>query len=314
MKSADRVKKIAVIGAGVMGHSIAQVFAGAGIETHLVDLDRERLQHAIDLTKAELETLSECGKVDQAEIAQIVNRIHLTTDIATAAGGADFVLEAVSEIPDVKKKIFAQLEKHCPPEAILASNTSTLDIFNIVDIGDPRRFLVAHWFAPPNIIPLVEIAPGPETAPEAVDFTSNLMKRAGKKTVVMKQFIPSLIVNRIQGAISAAVFEILQNDWATPEQIDAAVKSSLGIRLPVVGVVQSLDFTGLDLVVDITKSHGGTNPFIEKKVEQGFLGAKTSKGIYDYGNRSENEIIHKRDMRYLHNLDHLLKIDAFEPI
>jgi 3-hydroxyacyl-CoA dehydrogenase len=314
MISANQVQKFAVIGAGVMGHSIAQVAATAGIETHLVDLDMQRLTHAHDLIRAELKTLAECEQISHAEIAQILDRIHMTTDITAAGDDADFVLEAVSEIPEVKKHVFSQLEKTCPPEAVLASNTSTLDIFNLVDIQNPLRFVVAHWFAPPNIIPLVEVAPGPQTAPEVVDFTVNLMRRLGKKPVVMKQFIPSLIVNRIQAAISAVVFEILQNDWATPEQIDTAVKTSLGIRLPVVGVVQSMDFTGLDLIVDITKSHGGTNPFIEKKVEGGFLGAKTSKGIYDYGGRSENDIIHKRDTRYLRNLENLVGIRAFEPI
>jgi 3-hydroxyacyl-CoA dehydrogenase len=311
---AENVKKVAVIGAGVMGHSIAQVFAAAEIEVNLVDRDSRILEHAVDLTKAELETLAEYGKISHGQIPKILSRIHPTTDIAQATKNIEFALEAVSEEPGIKKTIFAQLDQFCSENTVLASNTSTLDIFNIVEIDNPHRLVAAHWFAPPNIVPLVEIAPGPDTSAETVAFTETLMQRLGKKTVVMEKFVPALIVNRIQNSIFAAVFELLSNGWATPEEIDIAVKSSLGVRLPVVGVVQTLDFTGLDLVADITRAHGGENSLIEEKVKQGHLGAKTSKGMYDYGRRSQSEIIKKRDLRYLQNLDHLLKINAFEPI
>jgi len=111
-----------------------------------------------------------------------------------------------------------------------------------------------------------------------------------------------------------AVFEILANGWATPDDIDLAVKTSLGIRLPIVGVVQNIDFTGLDLVLDLMKSYGASNAFIEQKVKQGHLGAKTSKGIYDYDGRSEEEILNKRDQLYLKMLDHLENINAYQPI
>jgi 3-hydroxybutyryl-CoA dehydrogenase len=126
--------------------------------------------------------------------------------------------------------------------------------------------------------------------------------------------VPSFIVNRIQNNIYRAVWEMLEKGWATAEQIDLAVKLSLGVRLPIVGVAQSIDFTGLDLVFDMMKSHGSVNPLVEEKVKRGHLGAKSSKGIYDYGGRSETEILKKRDERYLKVLDHLEKIKAFEPI
>jgi 3-hydroxybutyryl-CoA dehydrogenase len=308
------VKSAVVVGAGVMGHSIAQVFAQAGIEVNLVDLDGKILERAMNLVKSNLETLAEFGRVSGNEIPAILARIHPSTDLAAAAKGVDFALEAVLEVPDVKKKIFLRLEDLCPHDTVLASNTSTLDIFSIAQAKKPSRFVVAHWFAPPHIIPLVEVVPGPETSPEVVTFTARLMQRLGKKTVVMKEFVPSFIVNRIQHNIGMAVFEILGNGWATPEEIDRAVKTSLGIRLPIVGVVQCLDFTGLDLVLDIMKSTGLEGPLIEEKVKQGCLGAKTSKGIYDYGGRSEVEILKKRDRLYLKTLDHLERLNAFDPV
>jgi len=308
------VRSALVVGAGVMGHSIAQVFAQAAIEVNLVDLDGKILERAMNLVKSNLETLAEFRRVSGDEIPAILARIHLSTDLAAAAKGVDFALEAVLEVPDVKKKIFSQLDEFCPQDTVLASNTSTLDIFSIVEARKPERLVVAHWFAPPHIIPLVEVVPGPKTSPEVVTFTAKLMERLGKKTVVMKEFVPSFIVNRIQNYIGMVVFEILDNGWATPEEIDRAVKTSLGIRLPIVGVVQCLDFTGLDLLLDIMSSTGLEGPLIEEKVKQGDLGAKTSKGIYDYGGRSEVEILGKRDRLYLKTLDHLERIKAFDPV
>ena len=308
------VKRALVVGAGVMGHSIAQVFARAGIEVNLVDQDGKILDRAMSLVKSNLETLAEHGSILKDEISSIVARIHPSTDLATAANGVDFAIEVVSEVPGIKKQVFSQLDEYCPEGTVLASNTSTLDVFSIAEVRNPERLVVAHFFAPPHIIPLVEVVPGPETSQEALTFTAGLMERLGKKVVVMKEFVPSFIVNKIQHAIGEAVWEMIEKGWATPEEIDLAVKLSLGVRLPIVGVVQTSDFTGLDLMFDIMKSRGTLNPFIEEKVRQGDLGAKTSKGIYDYGGRSEAEILKKRDKRYLKMLDYLEKIKAFEPI
>ncbi|MHA1645787.1 MAG: 3-hydroxyacyl-CoA dehydrogenase family protein [Candidatus Freyarchaeota archaeon] len=149
---------------------------------------------------------------------------------------------------------------------------------------------------------------------DVVSFAAGLMERLGKRPVVLKEFVRAFIVNRIQNVIAPAVLEILEKGWATPEDIDIAVKTSLGIRLPIVGVVQTYDFTGLNVVRDVLKSYGISHPLIEEKVKQGHLGAKTSKGIYDYGGRSEEEILKKRDGLYLRMLDHLEKIGAFEPV
>jgi 3-hydroxybutyryl-CoA dehydrogenase len=308
------VKQVAVIGAGVMGHSIAQVFAQAGIPVHLVDLKSDLLARALKLVKSNLQTLADSGRVSPQAIPAILDRIQPTTDLASAVKEADFIQEAVAEIPEVKRKVFAQLEAACPENVILASNTSGLEIFKIVEVKDPSRVVVTHWFAPPHIIPLVEVVPGPLTAPDVLQFAAGLMERIGKKPLVMKQFIRRFIVNRIQNAVVRAALEMVTNGWATPEQIDLAVKTSLGIRLPIVGVVQSLDFTGLNLIHDMTKGTAGENPLIEERVRQGHLGVSTSKGIYDYGGRSEEEILRKRDLLYLKMLDFLEGLEAFKPI
>ena len=308
------IKEVLVIGAGTMGHSIAQVYAQAGIEVNLVDINQDALDHAMNLIKSNLNTLAEFKRVNTNEIHNILDHIHPSTDLPNAAKKADLVVEAVSEVPDLKAEIFSQLGEYCSEDTILASNTSSLDIFRIVKVKRPERLVIQHWFAPPHIIPLVEIVPGRKTSKEVVELSVKLLEKIGKKPVVLKKFIDQFIVNKIQNAIGGVLFELLIKRIANPETIDAAIKHSLGIRLPIVGVIQTLDFTGLDLIYDILKSRGTELSLITDKVEQGHLGAKTGQGFYDYGGKSEVEILKKRDRLYLKMLDHLEKINAFEPI
>ncbi|MBU0515821.1 MAG: 3-hydroxyacyl-CoA dehydrogenase family protein [Proteobacteria bacterium] len=310
----EQIMRVVVVGAGVMGHSVAQVFATAGVEAWLVDVDPAALERAMGLVESNLKTMARFGRVSEADIPAIVGRIIPTTDLAAAAREADFALETVVEVPAVKQEVFHRLDELCAPGVVLASNTSTLDVFSGARVSDPSRLVYAHWFAPPHIVPLVEIAPGPETAPGVMEFVAALMTRLGKRPVVMKQFVPAFIVNRIQGAVQNVVLEMLAQGWAEPEEIDLAVKSSLGVRLPVVGVAQTLDFTGLDLIFDIMKARGEINPLIEAKVTRRELGAKTSRGIYDYDGRTEAEILAERDARYLRVLAVLEEIDVFRSI
>ena len=313
MESVD-IRRALVVGAGVMGHSIAQVFAQSGIEVALIDRDKDALTKAKRLIKSNLETLAEFGHVDPDEIDAISDRVYTTRDLQDAAVKIDFVVEAVSEVPEVKEEVFAKLDALLPENTVLSSNTSGIDIFSTVKVRRPERLVIAHWFAPPHIIPLVEVVPGPETSQETIAATASLMKRIGKTPVVMKKFARSFIVNKIQNNISLAVFDLLENGLATPSDIDFAVKTSLGIRLPIVGVAQTLDFTGLDLVNDVIRSYGLENKFIDEKVKKGQLGAKTAKGMYDYGGRTEEEILKKRDRLYLKVLELLEEIKAFEPV
>ncbi|MEW6552674.1 MAG: 3-hydroxyacyl-CoA dehydrogenase family protein [Actinomycetota bacterium] len=314
MMRADDVRRAAVIGAGIMGHSIAQVFAQAGIETSLVDVSEETLGKATEKIAANLAVLADSGLAKREDVEGIIGRVHPSTDLADSAADADFVLEAVPEVPEIKKEVFAQLGGACHADVVIASNTSGLDIFEFAEVANPERLVIAHWFAPPHVIPLVEVVPGPATVPETVDFTMSLMERLGKVPVRLQAFTRAFIVNKIQNMIALAVSDLLNSGTATPEDIDKAVKYSLGIRLPIVGVVQTMDFTGLDLVLDIARSYGMGNAIIEEKVEKGYLGAKTSRGFYDYGGRSELEIVEKRDRLYLKMLERLREMNAFDPV
>ncbi|MFX0010968.1 MAG: 3-hydroxyacyl-CoA dehydrogenase family protein [Candidatus Hermodarchaeota archaeon] len=315
MINIDDLNGIAIIGAGTMGHGIAQVYAQAGFKVILVDTNLEILKHAMKLIESNLQVLAEFNKVGVNEIPSILSRIYTTTDFERAVEGKKFVLEAVSEIPEIKKHIFNQLAEICPNDAVLASNTSTLDIFKLLkDIKNQKRLITHHWFAPPHIIPLVEVAPSKKTSKEVINFSIELLQKIGKKPILINKFIPTYIVNKIQNAISGAMYELLTMKIATAEEIDFAIKSTLGIRLPIVGIVQSQDFTGLDLIYDIQKSMGGILPLIKEKVENNHLGAKTGKGFYEYNGKTEEEILKIRDRLYLQQLEFLEKTTNFKPI
>ena len=310
----ENIRNIAVFGAGVMGNSIAQAFAENGYRVRLWSRSQQTLDRAITLIQSTLETMVKSGRISDQNAPKILDHIRPTRDFAEAAEETDFAIETIAESPDAKKELFSRLNRLCSQDTIFSSNTSGLDIFNLVEVENPGRLVITHWFSPATIIPLVEVVPGEKTSHETIDLTVALLERLGRKPIVLNKFVPAFIVNRIQNAINKAVLEMLDNDWASAEDIDLAVKNTLGIRLPIVGVAQVLDFNGLDLIQGINQRLGIKSAFIEEKVKQGHLGAKTSKGIYDYGSRSEAEIQKKRDDLYFSMLDHLKKINAFEPV
>ncbi len=312
--NANLVKKALVVGSGVMGSSIAQVLAAGDIDVTLVDVDEKVLGRAMGRIQSALNTLAECGQLARDKIPCVLARIQLSTDLTAAAKEVNFAVEAVPEAPPIKKKILEQLGDVCDAQTIIASNTSGLDIFSIANVKRPERLVIAHFFAPAHIIPLVEIVPGTRTSPETVAFIAELFQRLGKSPVVVQRFAPGFIVNRLQNAINEASMKLIEEGVAGPHEIDRAIKLSLGIRLPIVGVVQSLDFAGLDMILDNMRNSGKISPVVAEKVSQGHLGAKTSMGFYEYQGRSETEVLRKRDELYLKMLAYLNEIHAFDPV
>lgn len=310
------IKRVLIVGAGTMGHAIAQIYAHHGFMVDLVDKNQSALERSSKLINSNLVLLAEVEKISSNEIPTILNRINLTTDLKPCAQKADLVVEAVNERANVKKELFMQLNKYCSEDTVLASNTSGLNIYKIADVKKPSRLIIHHWFCPAYILPLVEIVPGPKTSPEIIEFSVKLMEKLGKRPLVMKEYVDGFIINRIQRVIFVQVYEMLQKGLATPEQIDYAVKTILGVRLPIQGVVQSQDFTGLDLILDKQKEFKMNEryPQVENLVKKGLLGVKTSKGFYDYKGRSEEEILKKRDKYCLEVLALLDRMNAFDPL
>lgn len=300
------IKKVLVVGAGTMGYSLALTFAKGGFDVFLVDRESQVLLSAGKLIDSALETLRQADLITEEETSQVISRIKTSTNLEAAAREADLVIESVTENAAIKKDVFHLLDMHCPKHTILTSNTSYLNIFDITETSRPDKVLIAHWFTPPHIIPLVEIVTGDKASPETVKTVKEVLEKIGKKPIVMERYIPGFLVNRIQRAIQREAFYLLENNYASIEDIDTAVKASLGIRLPIVGVLQTMDFSGLDLIATSRKNtpielapYYGVPKIVEQKVKKGELGVKTSKGLYDYSGKSTEEILRERDLKYL---------------
>jgi len=302
----DEIQNVTIVGAGTMGHSLAQVFAQGGYNVWLTDLTEEILTRAKSLITSNLSTLVELGILEKNQQAATLNRIQTTVKIEEAGKKADFVIEAIFEDAAAKKEMFKTLDRVCPPGAILASNTSYMDIFKFVETKRPEKVLITHWFAPPHIVPLVEIVRGPETAQETVDVVKGLLMKLGKKPIVISRFLPGFIANRLQSALGNEVLFLLDNGYATPEDIDEATKASFGLRIPILGLVKRMDFTGLDLSQKVISNRlyepprpEGRSKSIDQLVSQGKLGVKSGRGFYEYANRSTEDIMKERDIKLI---------------
>jgi 3-hydroxybutyryl-CoA dehydrogenase len=302
----NKIRNVAIVGAGTMGHSLAQVFAQGGCKVWLNDIEEGILVKARSLIVNNLNTLTELGFLQKGQEASILGQIRTTTRIEEAAKEADLVIEAIIEDEAAKKNIFRKLDSLCPPTAILASNTSHMDIFKFVETSRPEKVLITHWFAPPHIVPLVEIVRGPKTSQETVDTVKTLLLNLGKKPIVISKFLPGFIANRLQSALGNEVFHLLDNGYATAEDIDTATKASFALRMPILGLVKRMDFTGLDLIQKVRRNATYKVPpqrmeskSVDDLIEQGKLGVKTGSGFYEYGGRPTEEIMKERDIKLI---------------
>jgi len=295
-------QKVAVIGAGAMGPGLAQVFATAGHPVALYSRTEATLERAQATIAANLATVVRHGLVAEAEVPRIIARIAATTSIAEAGEGAHLVVETVAERAEVKRAVFAELDAVCPPECLFTSNSSYLDVFALVPEGRLQCTVIAHWFLPAHIVPLVEVVKGEHTSPETVAAVVGLLEAVGRVPVVLERFVPGFCVNRLQRAIGREVFFLLDNGYITPEELDRAVKASIVPRAVVLGVVQRCDFTGLDLTLLNLQNPGYVEAppdeeprCLVEHVERGELGVKTGRGFYDYGDADLEEVLAARD-------------------
>ena len=285
------IKRITVIGAGSMGHGIGQEFAVAGYTVLLHDTAREKLQQAIQRIELNLLELSEWNILRADEIGPTMDRIQTTTILEEAAEDADIVVEAVFEDLQLKRRIFRDLDSICPQRTILASNTSALMPSALASATKrPDRVLVTHFYNPPYLMPLVEVARGKLTSDETVNTVYELLKKMRKSPVILQKEILGFIATRLQIALFREAFTIVERGVATPQDVDMAVKSSFGRRLAVAGPFEMCEYNdGWDQIEKIENYvlpdlgvSKEPSPLIVEKVKRGELGAKTGKGFYEW--------------------------------
>jgi 3-hydroxybutyryl-CoA dehydrogenase len=311
----EGIKKIAIIGAGTMGHGIAQSFAQAGYQVSMMSRTQKTLSRALSLIESSLSAMVEEDMIDPKSIPATMSRIHSTTSIEEAAYEAEVAFETMAEDKDAKKEVFAQLDKYCPSRTLLASNTTYLNIFDFVETSRPEKVLIAHWYAPPQIIPLVDVVKGPKTDMANVELMADLLRDIDKKPAVFKKYVPGYVVTRLQIAFQREVHYLLDHDYLAPGELDEAAKWGLALRMMVIGVVQRIDFGGLDLTArNLEKSLFPPTPLeykpkkIFELVKQGHFGVKTGKGFYDYQGRTEAEVCRERDIKLIKMLKALKTI------
>lgn len=280
------VKTIAVVGAGTMGNGIAQVAATAGYQVRMHDVAPQSLERAMGTIKNSLNRFLKSGKISEEQVPAILGRIQTTSDLAEAVKEAEVIIEAVPEIPELKKNLFRELDAMCAPEVVLATNTSQLSITNLASATKrPDRFIGMHWFAPPVLMRLIEIVRGFDTSDETVALIEAISKQMGKETVVCKDS-PGFITTRALQALLNECMRMYDEGVASIEDIDKAIK--LGLNHPM-GPFELADYSGVEIghyanqgLVEAFGDRFRSPQCLRRLVDSGNLGRKTGRGFYTY--------------------------------
>ena len=303
MKTLADIKKIAVLGAGTMGPGIAQTYAMGGYDVTMWTRSESTREKAKAALNTQLETFAEEGEIEAADVDGILGRINFALTVEEAVDGADFIQETIVENRDAKAALYEQLAACVPGDVIIASNTSAMNIFEVVPEKLLPQQIICHWYAPPQLIPLVEVVKSEQAPQEYADIAMAILKNCGKTAVLMKKFIRGYIVNRLQQCLNREVFYLLDNGYCDAEAIDLAAKASFIPRACVLGLVKRADFGGLDMTANNYRNHSYTMPehgdemphVLEEHVEHGELGIKTGHGFYDYSDVDIEALKQKRD-------------------
>jgi 3-hydroxybutyryl-CoA dehydrogenase len=283
------VKRVAVLGAGLMGHGIVQVCAQVGkFDVSMRDIEQRFVDTGMKMIQDSLQRFVKKGTLSEQESKEVLARIHPTLDLKQAVENADLVIEAVTENPPLKKAVLADTDKYAPPHAIIASNTSSISITEI-GAATKRSDKVCgmHFFNPPQLMKLIEIIRGLKTSDETVETIRQISTKLGKESVVVRKDTPGFIVNRILiPALNEAVF-LLDEGVAEPEDIDKAI--TLGLNWPM-GPLRLIDYVGADthlFITDVMVNETGDQKFrpstlLKQMVRANLLGRKTGKGFYDW--------------------------------
>ena len=286
----EKIRQIAVVGAGLMGHGYAQEFALAGYHIQLHSRSEKSLQKATMNIQRNLRMLINIGLITPQQADLVPTKIHTTTVLKDAVKDADLVIESVYEDLALKQRIFKELDKLCPQHTILVSGTSTLPLSELQSVTNrPDRVLLANYSNPPYLIPLVEIMRNERTSDETVKTVYDLLTKIGKRPVIIQKEVPGFVANRLQGALLREALWLVQKGYVTPRDVDTIMKTGIGRRWSVAGPFEVFELAGWDFVLAAVsyllpylESSPEVPPLLKQKVEQGELGVKTGKGFYEW--------------------------------
>ena len=297
MGDSKDIRKVTVLGQGVMGPDIALSFALSGYEVTGVDVLERPLERAAKKTSLNCRQMVEGGILTEQEAASAKDRITRTLEWEGSVSNADFIMEAVPEDMETKQGVFSKCDVLCSKDIIIASNTSSMSATRIASrMKCPQRAITAHWTIPAHLSPMVEIVCGEKTSAETKRLVLELLKTTGKHPVLCKD-TPGFIHNYLQFALINAALALIEQKVALPEDVDSVVRNGFGLRLASVGPIQFLDMCGLDTVNNVLKYlHEITGDpaykppeVIREKVSKGELGVKTAKGFYNYEMAGSND-------------------------
>lgn len=282
---------IAVVGAGTMGRSIAQFFAMNGHRVNLYNRSEKTMEVALEQISNDYITLVQNGMYKEEDVPAAKANLHPTHDLEEAVKDADMVIEVVAEDAAVKKEMFSKLDKLVRPDCVLATNTSSLNIYDIVEVSHPERVLITHFFVPAYVMPLMEMPRGPQTSPEVAEKVEALVKAHGKKVAKLNVPCPGFILNRMTFCLVREAAYMVEQGWTTPEDIDEAIVGTFGVRYTFEGPFKLGDFCGIDIFAHLldllspTFSDAKEAPkLLRDMIEKGDTGLKgeTGNGFYKH--------------------------------
>jgi len=303
------ITNVTVLGTGNMGPGIALQFAQAGYHVLMWGPDEKYKEEGLSNLKMNVGDMVREGIMDRQKASKVLSNARVTADLNEAAGDARFIVEAIPEVLELKQDMFGNLEEICSEETIFASNTSTLLPTALsAKMKHRERLLVAHFWNPAHLAPLVEVCGSPATSPEVIETTMAILKKIGNKPVLMRKEILGFIGNRIMHAMNREALALISAGVCDAEDIDMVVNTSFGPRFANLGPMEYLDFSGLDLVRNIQgylygdlDNTTGVLPMVDRLVSEGNLGIKTGKGLYNWSGK-ENRIREKRDREFIRRL------------
>jgi 3-hydroxyacyl-CoA dehydrogenase len=303
----EEIKSVGIVGAGLMGHGIAQVFGIKGYSVNLYDKDPGILESAPGKIRANLQLFLELESIKESDVKLCLNNISPCHRMPDLCKGMDVIIEAVSEKLEVKQSVFAEMERYASRKTLLCTNTSGIRIAKISEgVQNKERVVGTHFWNPPHAVPCVEVIKSEHTSDEAFQVVLELMKKVGKEPVRVLKDIPGFLGNRLQLALFREALSLFQQGIASPEDIDRVVKYSFGSRFPFIGAFETMDLAGHDLGHEVQnylfpELCSDLKPLnvLKRMVEEGLLGVKTGKGFYEWTDEKIKDTVHRRDLGLL---------------